>query len=303
MASKYNNRRGGESHSNFLNTSVNYSEVDLLKIKTLKPILESCNESNIKSLSKANVFDKDRYLVPNNDNKYYLLVTNKGDNRYKTLYFFPKEFKENTRSDFFMEIDNNRNCNLPKRVYLFEGYIYNQGSANGKKYMITDVLYIENKPIDNKYSLRLNIFREIILNANLNDLNNSLSIMIHPIFKIKDIEDEQLYIIMKNNFVYKKEICSKEYICDYKKVNNKDDVMLNACEIKNICCTKYIDVYTVRNIDTNNDEGILYISSIEISKKMTECFKNKDIVLNIKCKYNNKFKKWEPLICGVSCVL
>ena len=86
MAYKQNNYR-----RNFLNTSLNYSEVNQFKKEVLKPILQSCNESNKKSLSKANVFDKDKYLVPNNNNKYYLLVCNKSNsnNKYKTLYFNP----------------------------------------------------------------------------------------------------------------------------------------------------------------------------------------------------------------------
>lgn len=291
MTFKQNNYR-----RNFLNTSLNYSEVDLFKKEVLKPILQSCNESNKKSLSKANVFDKDKYLVPNNNNKYYLLVSNKSNsnNRYKTLYFFPEEFKENTCSDFFMEIDNS--VNLPKSVYLFEGYMYNQSNTDGKKYMITDVLYIENRPIENKYSLRLNIFREILVNANLKDINNSLTISIHPIFKINEIEDEQLYTILKSNFIYKKEICSKEYIFDYVKENYVQDDYKDS-ELKNISTTKYIDVYDVYNVDTNDTEGILYISSINMSKKMIQIFKEKNAsekIVKIKCKMNKKFKKWEP---------
>ena len=289
MAYKQNNYR-----RNFLNTSLNYSEVNQFKKEVLKPILQSCNESNKKSLSKANVFDKDKYLVPNNNNKYYLLVCNKSNsnNKYKTLYFFPEEFKENTRSDFFMEIDNN--VNLPKKTYLFEGYMYNQNNTSSKKYMITDVLYIENRPIENKYSLRLNIFREIVINANLKDINNSLTISIHPIFKINEAEDEQLYTILRNNFIYKKEICSKEYVYDYNKENYVQDDYKDS-ELKNISTTKYIDVYNVHNVDTNDSEGILYISSINVSKKMIQIFKEKETEsVKIKCRMNKKFKKWEP---------
>ena len=68
----------------FINKSVTYSQISLLKQNILLPLLKKYNEHllNVKSSNKP--FDKDintglsfDYIIPNNNKKYYLLITKK----------------------------------------------------------------------------------------------------------------------------------------------------------------------------------------------------------------------------------
>jgi len=59
--------------------------------------------------------------------------------------------------------------------------------------------------------------------------------------------------------------------------------------------TDNVDVYYVYNSD-NNKLGIAYISTLNDSLFLQEKFKTTD-KLNIKCKYNTYFNKWQPIDC------
>ena len=58
---------------------------------------------------------------------------------------------------------------------------------------------------------------------------------------------------------------------------------------------KYSDVYNIYDVVTNNYQGILYIKGIKQSKEMKRLLLNKDKI-KLQCKFNNDFKKWEPVI-------
>ena len=92
--------------SKFINNCVSYSESNVLKIKLLKPLLTSFNEHlvNINKNSFLNSLNNLEYLIPNNNIKYYLFITNKSNintqsKNYQLLYFFP-EVTTNENSDF-----------------------------------------------------------------------------------------------------------------------------------------------------------------------------------------------------------
>jgi len=277
--------------SKFITNSANYSETNLIKTKLLRPILEQYNSTILGSSKNSfiNSFDTEMF-IPNNNNKYFLFVMNKKDisdckSNYKVLYFFPEVFS-NLQSDFFIEMDFVDN--FPKKSYLFEGYLYDKSN-----FLITDTLAIENTILNTDYQLRLDLVQEII--HGLENINCHMNINIHPVFHYSDLNFKLLLDVFKNNFIYKKEINTVEYVkMNSKNLNKRRETEeveeQNVPKQMIITKTKYSDVYKVNDSETGNDQGILYVKSIEISKKLIEL---KDT--SLLCKYNPKFYKWEPM--------
>lgn len=293
----------------FLNKSVNYSQTALLKTSILAPLLNKYNDFLLRSKSEQNTLNQDvntgisyDYIIPNNNKKYYLLVTKKSlleqnNTNYNILYFFPDQCNINndkncigdeSLKDFYLEINNTF-----RDEFLFEGYLYKK---DGKyEYLMTDIL-VKNKDVINvSYELRVTLLNEIVLEITrecLKELNNHMTINIHPIF---DMENENLVSVFKKNFIHKNEICSIERVSKFEKTRYIEQVY-NDTETKNkiITTTNYTDVYNVYNYTSNNSEGILYIKGISESKRMKELFKqNKDVYLQ--CIYNTTFSKWQPI--------
>ena len=314
----------------FINKSVTYSQISLLKQNILLPLLKKYNEHllNVKSSNKP--FDKDintglsfDYIIPNNNKKYYLLITKKsylesstfnsskeefvrrqgtfnddvvrrqGTCNYNILYFFPDSNinETNTIGDFFLEIDN-----LFEEEFLLEGYLY-KGSDNNYEYLLTDIL-LKNKSILNmSYELRYVVLNEILLSITrekLKALNNHMTINIHPIF---NEQNQNLIKVFRHNFIYKNEICYLERVKDFEKTRFVGITDKQDCE-KYIEMGKYTDVYNVYNKNSNNFEGILYIKGISESVKMKRLINNNnkqrsELLLN--CTFNINFKKWQPV--------
>lgn len=280
--------------SKFVKNSVNFSETNLLKKSILLPILQAYNEIILKSNSIA-IHESNSFFIPNNNKKYYLLITNKINMKYKTLYFFPNNYEpinileKNTVSDFYIEIDSNTLIDFKQSNYLFEGYYYNQSN-----FLVTDILSIDSKIIDCDYSLRYSLINNLFNKTKLQNLNGHLSIGIHSIFDYNE-NYKDILSVFKHNFIFKNEINSIEII----KENNLEKIKCynpnnkeNANKI--ITKTKYIDVYNVYNIETNNKEGILYVKTLNDSKLLHELLNNLESI-NIKCKFNIHFNKWAPL--------
>ena len=278
----------------------------------MAPLLELYNQhlliqssiSNTFSLSKnVNSGILSEHIIPNNNLKYYLLVTkkvlldtNKNNNKdnYNILYFFPDENKSNesksqnvvinTISDFYLEINNTFDDE-----FLFEGYLY----KNNDKYefLVTDILIKNNTVISYEYELRSALLSEIIFNckSSLKELNNHLSINVHPVF---DKSNENMISIFRTNFIYKNDIVAIERVQNFNKKRYIE--MKKDNDFKVIECGKYIDVYNVYNKQSNNFEGILYIRGIEESKKIKNLFLTSNAI-TIKCKYNEHFSKWQPI--------
>lgn len=296
--------------SKFIASSVNYSETDLLKTKYLSSILELYNKCIISS-PKTLINKGQKYIIPNNNKKYYLLILNKQDitpnninSKYKICYFFPDTMNvsyslldKHLMSDFYVEIDTNK-THFDKNIYLFEGYLYGESSKN---YLVTDVLSIDGKIINVPYSIRFNIINQIFSCQNLSNLNGHLSINIHSIFEVDDkenemdLQSEQIFYMFKNNFVFKDEITSLEYIEENTLTKiNKTTIKNESIQAKRITKGKYIDVYNVFNIETNNFENILYVKSLDNSRKLRKLFENKEQI-DLKCEFHEYFKKWCPI--------
>jgi len=294
--------------SKFLQSSSTFSETQVLKSKYLIPILESYNNLILKS-NKIEIKESQKYMIPNNNNKFYLFVTNKqdttnnkNDNKYKILYFFPSnELKNNLFkhliTDFYVEIDSHK-TNFTKSNYLFEGYLYNKDAFN--TFLITDILCVDNKIIDCEYSLRYNLINNTI-KQKLNNLNGHLNIGIHSMFEYNADNSNMILKMFKNNFEFKNDIISTQIINDNNLIKTNIQNVNFDTQVsvkKRITKGKFIDVYNVFNINTNNNEGILYIRTIDDSKTLRKMFEDKEnngiFFIEILCDYNDHFKKWFP---------
>ena len=295
----------------FINKSVNFSQTEMLKKDFLLPLLEKYNmhmliygayDTNIIMSLDSQMMSE--VLIPNNNKKMYLYVTNKSvvdgsKDLYNILYFFPDEFSEmwykencycleNMISDFYLEIDHVLNDS-----YLFEGYLYKNGDK--MDFLITDVLIKNGNVVMCDYALRYAMLSEILcydIKRPLKDLNNHISINIHPVV-LKS--SEMLIKILKSNFIYKDQLCCVEHVVNFRKKRYVEDVMENKRGFKKIEKSKYTDVYNVYNDKTNDKESILYIKGIKESKKLRELFKVGDERVTLECIYNIKFSKWEPI--------
>ena len=285
----------------FVSKCVNYSQCFVLKNKILQPLLKMYNDFLLKQkisndnfcLNKnINTGVSSEFIIPNNNIKYYLFITNKSKlettkEKYNTLYFFPDNSNklDYQVSDFYLEIDERF-----KKDYLLEGYLYKRDD-NKLSFLITDILIINNDVIVADYNMRLTIINEIIMDINLCDLNNHMNINLHPIFQK---ENENLIKVFKNNFIFKSDICCIESINNFIKTRYVDRKDLEAAD-KIIEIGKYTDVYNVYDTLTNNYTGILYVKGLKQSKAMKILLLNKNKII-LRCKFNNDFKKWEPII-------
>lgn len=295
----------------FLNKSVNYSQTDFLKSDILAPLLMSYNDFLTKKDKKSDInidvntgisYD---YLIPNNNKKYYLLITkkclleknnynnttnnttNNKSKSYDILYLFPDQYnsEKDNCSDFYMEIDPIFNDEI-----LLEGYLYKE--QDKYSYLLTDILVKNKMVIDVSFELRYTLVNEIIKTVKmecLKELNNHMTINIHPIF---DMENTSFIKIFRNNFVYKQQITAIEHVSKFVKKRYIDKIKTD--DMKRLEVGKYTDVYNVYNSETNNDEGILYVKGIVESQRLKEMFKNTKTVV-LKCSWNDRFSKWQPI--------
>jgi hypothetical protein len=245
------------------------------------------------------------HIIPNNNVKYYLFITKKQNieqckEDYDILYFFPDEESYKAVSsiktevhqvtDFYVEINKNFDNSL-----LLEGYLYRKHDKY--TYLITDVLVKDGKAVDCDYTLRHCIVNEIVISTNscnctLQNLNDHLTIGIHPIF---DSENEALVQLFLDNFTYKNDIKSIEHVKGFNKSRVIQSKLLgDVPQDKMIEKGKYFDVYEVYNIDTGDSEGKLYIKGIKESKIMKAKFPTANTRLRMSCSFNEHFYKWQP---------
>ena len=284
------------NEAKFLNNSVNYSEEYMIK-KSLYKYIETYNTFLYNYNTKLNLLDKkidNIKLIPNNNKKYYLYIQKKS-NKNSTMFFFPdtnskKYFSnflliKNTIDEFFFECD----LAFDDNSYLLEGYLYMD--ANGKKhFLISDILFKNNILIETSYENRFNLINILffVKISKMMNINNLLSIGIHNYI------NESLLPIFLNNFKWKQEIICVETINNFDKTNkflnrvNNNEQNLS----KKIVKTKISDIYNVYNVETNDFEGVLYISTLKVSKYLIACFEKVDeLVLN--CYFNTNFQKWQ----------
>lgn len=288
--------------SKFLKNSLPYLEIDAIKKDILKGILEKCNnayKTHCTILETISKYDSQNHYIVNNNQKYYLLIFNYKPN-YKTLYFFkaPSSAPSPQPSDntlvptddsFCIEIDGTY---FPKKHYLFEGYMYVKD--NIMTFDTTDVIYVD-KYINAKYSVRRALLHELLYDnlEHLVLLNWTLNLGIHHVLTNRD-----LIPVFQNNCKFKEMMCCIETVPD-NSVNKTIELYSVPCIYGSV--SKYItkgiypDVYHVKDYYTNNDDGILYVKTLQDSVLMNKLFENGASEVVLEATFNNTLKKWSPV--------
>lgn len=290
----------------FINKSVNYSQANLLKGGLVKDLLTSYNKFYLSQSTNNCCLGKTSFIIPNNSKKFYLLISHNSriekPENYNLLYFFTdsqtnkileqNKLEKNVLTDFFMEIDG-----VFKKEYLLEGYLYtatNSSNISNFHFLITDILFVNGEIVNCDYSLRYALINEhfLPLMKKMNRLNDHLTISIHPVFE--ESKSSSIVKLFLNNFYFASQVNSFEVVKSFHKTR-KSIIQKDSTEEKLITKTAQSDVYNVTNNSTNNNEGILYVKSIKISKQLKELLFQKETI-KIQCKFNIQFNKWEPLI-------
>ena len=313
LASYFASYFASASAMSFVNKSVNYSQIELLKTKVLKNILINYTKTISNIISSK--LSQQSFIVPNNNKKYYLLIThnskiNKTDN-YNILYFFPdklttEQFKNNKLEankicDFFIETDY-----IFPFECLVEGYLYEgdkSSNISNNCFLISDILTLKKNTedhavIQSDYQVRYSVINDLFLNfiPKMTGINNHLSISIHPVFESVYTKNNSLIKVFMKNFVFSSQLNCLETICLFQKTKKLID---KSCSVENkiIIKTELADVYKVKNIKTNNDEGILYVKTIAISKHLKNLFASGNSQqTSMPCQFNCHFNKWQPII-------
>lgn len=263
--------------SKFIDSCANYSEINVIR-KLLKPLLNDFNNHLVNINKKQfNLKNDYNFLIPNNGIKYYMFLTSKPKSKFKTCYFFPDKFT-NEHDEFFIEIND---FGFEKDSYLFEGYLYNTDT-----FLISDLLFIDSKLLEIDYITRHTIINSIFTRQH-NNINGFFNIGIHHYLR-----NENLLPIFLENFIFKNTLKQIEHLnnINFEKTIENIDNNKQTCK-KIIEKTKLVEVYNVYNIESKNNEGLLYIKSIKDSKKIKELFKNTDST-TLECNWNSNFNKW-----------
>lgn len=285
----------------FINKSVSYNQTVLLKSKCLAPLLQQYNDFYTYQASLPSITDT-HWVIPNNHKKYYLFVIKKNmleqcKEQFDILYFFPdddsvKYYKDNKVekhfvTDFYLEVDPSFQGSL-----LLEGYLYTNGPKHS--FLLTDILMKNGQVVNADYNLRYCLLQELLMGTRpLVDLNDQLSISLHPVMHS---DNSSLTRLFTDNFVYSTQLCAVEQVHGIVKkryLQQRRNITENA--EKRISKSKLSDVYHVFNIETGDNEGILYIKGIKESVLIKKMILGKDFI-RVECKFNTIFQKWQPLI-------
>lgn len=170
--------------------------------------------------------------------------------------------------------------------------------------LFIDVYYHNNVLLNNKNIInRINLMYEILKNAKLEEEVNYF-------IKVKE------YFNLKNLKINIKNTCNKLnynhrgiYFIPLNVKYNKLLYLFDKNELKSILDIKdnnlnflvtkthNVEIYDIYLIEKNNYKkiDILYIPNIDKSKYVKELFDKYDKEIIVKCIYNYKFNKWEPI--------
>jgi hypothetical protein len=173
--------------------------------------------------------------------------------------------------------------------FLLEGYLYEK---NGNmSFLLTDILLKNNEPINADYAFRYALLEQLVFCRSLKNMNNHMTIGLHPIFRS---ETDSIIDVFRNNFMFKESLNCTEYINGFIKSRQVNNIPTKSQEQKIIIQdNKFQDVYRVYNIDTGNEEGILYVRGIKESKALKNIAKDSCVCL---CSFNKTFSKWQPIL-------
>lgn len=172
-------------------------------------------------------------------------------------------------------------------------------------FLINEALMIENKLVS--YNLDTNILGDRYKSDFVLEIAEIRYNQLYPLSNLKSLTTQELVEMdyqVKGLYLYK---LSKNV--EYTKIDdryyltiqipNKEEPEEETQEIDSDKVMKYQmtdtflpDVFQL--LDGSSKIGIAYIPNLEISQKINELFKKKEI-LTAECKYSKKFKKWYPI--------
>jgi hypothetical protein len=234
------------------------------------------------------------YVIPNNNNKYFLFITEsfkmasfngrqKEKEKALCLYFCNKDYHE-----FCIEIEYQSGLEEYLDI-VFDGFLYEQFGK--MTYQIYDILYMKSKTVEftSKYMLLINLLyksNQIVYK----DLNTILTLEIVQPFYLS--EDYQLYTkCNKFGKFFTHYLFYSENVLSNVKIE-KEEIKRSLLIVKG----QKTEIYNVHNPQTNDNLGVLYIPTLEKSKEIKELFlKNGNDEIEMECLFNFKFNKWTPV--------
>jgi hypothetical protein len=244
------------------------------------------------------------YLVPHFQGYNFYVIFTKYNDLHLCVLIDKKNIKYkkeqiNMRDLSMYQINVKCSPNIFKNTF-FDGRIIRKNEEN--IFLIQDCYLLENEKL---FTERMSSKLENIdkyLNEKFYDNNMKLNVIklysIDEIINVAEKIKTTDYTI--NGFIFLPSRSGMNYLY----VNNHEiEILKNELPKSNIKYDKDIfiikktlmrEVFDVIDIETEKRLGICYIKDIKKSHEMKNLFKDK-IYHRMKCNYNNKFKKYEPL--------
>jgi len=284
----------------FCNQNVMDIKDELLKSFILKKLDE------FYYLKKKKIITEEELEIIKN-NKYPIFIEY---NSYRVIIFLTKYQNKN----YCILIDQN----IPNKVKMlitkirFDKNLYQDtifeaeivlNKNNNWDILIYDLKVYKGETITSNIDEKISKIEDIIKNEYIDDKYMNLgNLKVKKKYYFKDLEDIILNKIDQSNYlVTGLSFIDQEnyYIINFqnKIFTEKDDENIKSKELKNkifeIKDSIMPDIYDLFDINKTK-VGIACISNLETSELCTKILDNKDSCF-VECKYNNKFKKWEPI--------
>lgn len=272
-------------------------------MEILRERLLNLTKNSSSSISHSKQEQCHRYVIPNNNNKYFLFITESfklssfnGNGKQKDnvnvgkamcLYFCNKDHHE-----FCIEIEYQSGLEKYMDI-VFDGFLYED--SNSMTYQIYDILYMNTKEISLDYSSKYVMLINLLYKSNqviYKNLNTILTLeIVQPFYSSEDYQSYAKCNKMSKFFTH--------YLFFSESGTDSTNIKIEREEIKrNLLISKgqKTEIYDVHDPQTNDNLGILYIPTIEKSKELKEIFlKSESSEIELKCLFNFKFNKWTPV--------
>jgi hypothetical protein len=204
---------------------------------------------------------------------------------YIVLYRFSDELFKGTLFETELVRDKSNNWLLHiGDIYTYKGNTTKEIEITDRMNIISNIL--ENEFVDDSFTNVCSI--EIKKYFNMDDKDNIKNFIIKLNYKIRGFYFVPINVTY-SNILY---MFSEEDIEDIYSITEE-----NKRLVFRIIKTMKSDVYELylKAKDNIQKIGYAYISNYEKSKYIKELFDNNENEINVDCKYNNFFKKWEVL--------
>ena len=284
------------------------TSIELYYKNYIKDILyRIVDETKQNAVDRVNIDEENtKYLLLTNGAKYFIWISKFNETEFSNV----EEKTEKTVNKaivfiFNKELNKEQWVMIPQKAinweysdeYLLEGYLY----AN--EMYFSDCIY----PNFNRgYMYRRNVLKGIFEEQPENmvyikENRSEKDIILGKLINMIEIKDEGVDETMKRmllrNFKYK--VAETEVVEEL--IKGREVVKITKApekrtsekiEEKELRRGDKIEIYHVYNIDTKNAEGLLLVKTMKQSRMLDEMFKDDTAVLRVKCKFDEKRKKW-----------